>query len=298
MELLVVIGIIAVLAALLTPALMAAMDKAHETRTLSRIHQGELAAQAFFNDHGDYPPSHWAELDDIFEYDPDANGDYDTFDGLNDSSNPNTINEGIEVFLACVASQQGAYMEPPDDMLRDVDGQDAGDPEGDFDADVDGDYDPYDVYAATNWLFGGDGSPVFELVDWWGNPLVYFHNRDYADHDGWDQSAGEYYEPTDPDEQVEYADEQGALYPCYARSTYWRYDDDTSTGVPNVTGNHPNLNTFQLYSWGLDLQPGCAEAEDPGTGAPEGYPNPNQPGIWAGWTSKSGNLCNWEERAP
>ncbi|MHC5035635.1 MAG: type II secretion system protein, partial [Planctomycetota bacterium] len=85
-ELLVVVGIIALLAAMLTPALMAALDHAREGRTQGLIHQCELAAQAFFQDHGDYPPSHWSELDTVFETDPwnlfvgdedgDASGDY------------------------------------------------------------------------------------------------------------------------------------------------------------------------------------------------------------------------------
>ena len=69
-ELLVVIGIIAILAAMLMPALMAAMRRAHENATRNFVQQCEAAAQMYFNDYGDYPPSTWAELG-VWE-DPDG----------------------------------------------------------------------------------------------------------------------------------------------------------------------------------------------------------------------------------
>ncbi len=68
-ELLVVIGIIAILAGLLTPAVMAAMTKAHEAATVNTIRQVELGAQMFANDYGENPPSTWAQFDEVFEHD-------------------------------------------------------------------------------------------------------------------------------------------------------------------------------------------------------------------------------------
>jgi prepilin-type N-terminal cleavage/methylation domain-containing protein len=279
-ELLVVIAIIAVLAALLTPALRAAMDRAHETRTQSRIHQCEIAAQTFFGDYGDYPPATWEELDDVLEYDPDDDDVYDALDALDDTTDPNTINEGIEVFLACVASEQGAYMEPPADMLRNVDAPDAdadGVPEGDVDTASD------DVAEATNWLFNptSDQDPIWELVDWWGNPLVYFHNRDYAAHDGEDGGAFEDPLTTDPAsaEFLRYAAEDGTPILVYSR------------GVGGTaTGNYPNLGTFQLYSLGLNAEDYLLEGNSGFLGDVLYMPNSDP-----GWEAGNQVLTNWEE---
>jgi len=296
-ELLVVISIIIVLAGLLMPAIMAAMRKAHETQTLNLIHQCEVAAQSFFNDYGDYPPSTWAEVDELFKI-PNPNpadigtgsgwdgGLFSGISGTNgyrdQNSSPSTINEGIEVLTYCLATRNGGpYLQPSADQLGNTDGDHD-------DADLDGDG-TNDVRQATNPYFGGN--QVFELVDYWGNPLVYFHNRDYAAHDGW----------TDANlwadrlvEAVTYADSEGQTYPCYARWDDRVRPDGTSYGPgerpPLPTQNYPNLDGFQLYSWGYDAKPGCDES----TSTP-GTPNPNEPGYWPGWTGKSGNLCNWSE---
>jgi prepilin-type N-terminal cleavage/methylation domain-containing protein len=271
-ELLVVVAIIAVLAGLLMPALNHALNKAHESATLNRIHNCEIAASAFFNDHGDYPPTHWAELDALFEYDPNDDGVYDVFAGLDDTTNPSTVNEGGEVFTACVASRRGGpYMELDDSELRNVDDPDNTNVPNDADDLPDGDYDTAagDVAACTNWYFGG--SQIFEIVDWWGNPLVYFHNRDYYDYDGYDNTGA-----IDTGEAATYADLDGNHVNVFARST---------DGF--MTQNYPNLNSFQLYSWGLDELPGCLNNA--------GAPNPNEPGYYPGWTKASGNLTNWEE---
>ena len=280
-ELLVVIAIIALLAAMLTPAIIGAMRRGHDTKTMARIHQCELAAQAFFNDYGDYPPTHWDELDEFLKYDSDGGG-YDRADDevffvgtLDDTTSPSTVNEGIEVFLACVATQTGGpYLEPDGEWLRNVDYTDLA---GDLDTAAD------DVARATNWYLNPNSSamangdpfeadPIFEVVDWWGNPLVYVHNRDYTDYDGWD--AG-----WDPSEDVVYANREGGQMSCYARSYRG-----------TVTDNYPNLNSFQLYSWGDDEMAGCLEdPDDPG------MPVEPEPGWWPGWTKASGNLTNWEE---
>jgi prepilin-type N-terminal cleavage/methylation domain-containing protein len=269
-ELLVVMAIVAVLAGLLMPALAAALNKAHQSATLSRIHNCEIAATAFFNDYGDYPPTHWTELDALFEYDPEDDDAYNTFTNLalDDTTDPSTINEGIEVFAACVASRRGGpYLDFDESWLRNVDDPGVPDPTGDTDS-------TGDVADCTNWYFGGN--QIFEIVDFWGNPLVYFHNRDYYDYDGYDDATGDFGIVA---EAALYADIEGTHRDCYARST-----------AGFMTDNYPNLNSFQLYSWGLDEMPGCLVST---TSAPD--PNPNEPGYYSGWTAASGNLTNWEE---
>jgi prepilin-type N-terminal cleavage/methylation domain-containing protein len=313
-ELLVVIAIIVILAGMLTPALIMAMNKAHETATRSRIHQVETALQAFFDDYGDYPPTHWYEVDEFFKYDSNGDGVYvraddeiwfDPITGAgpggfvpDETTAPGTINEGSEVLAACLATRTGGpYLEPDADWLRNTDGPDAsGDVIGDLDTGG-------DVFRCTNWYFKTDD--IFELTDWWGNPLVYVHNRDYMDCDGWDEGAGAYQAPPAKQsspafvlgnafdatwtgvEAMPYADMDGSVIACYARSA-----------EGNVTGNYPNLNSFQLYSWGLDELPGCDQSlSTPGTPDPSsaGDNGEADDGQWAGWNGKSGNLMNWEE---
>ncbi len=262
-EMLVVMGIIAILAGILLPAIMAARRKAQEAATQTLINQCEIAATAFFNDYGDYPPSTWAELDefldvelDIFQVDDNALDTYvwPTTQGPFPRPHPwvSGLNEGIEVFLACVASQGSAYI--------DVDAGHLANTDADFDrdnGDVDLD-DKLDIHTATNWVFGGswpnNPQPVYELVDYWGNPLVYFHNRDYRTYDrtspGYGGAAAYYAWPeyatwdttVDPAEVVSVDDAEGTT-PVYS----------VSTSDLNVA---PQLQSYQLYSWGLDGQPG------------------------------------------
>ncbi|OHB72874.1 MAG: hypothetical protein A2Z25_05205 [Planctomycetes bacterium RBG_16_55_9] len=63
-ELLIVLGIIAILVGLLVPALSAVKNMARETKQKAQLSTIELALAAFKNDYGDYPPSSWtpAEL--------------------------------------------------------------------------------------------------------------------------------------------------------------------------------------------------------------------------------------------
>jgi type II secretory pathway pseudopilin PulG len=59
MELLIVLGIIALLVGLLVPALSAVRKMAKETKQKAQLSTIELALAAFKNDEGDYPPSDW-----------------------------------------------------------------------------------------------------------------------------------------------------------------------------------------------------------------------------------------------
>ncbi len=298
-ELLVVITIIAILAGLLMPAVIGAMRRAHETKTLNLIHQCEIAALAYYNDHGDYPPSTWAELLGDPALVPPA---------------AYAPNEGIEVLTACLASRNGGpYLDFSNDVLDSTDEEDT-----DLNGIPDVDVDDGTIAAHVNWYFRGidtDGDAIedlwrlFEIVDFWGNPLVYIHNRDYMAHDGWNGDPddedldGDPVDPTEfeappstptlylpqntlplpwaSSEPVPYVDSEGNLRPCYARS---------ASGF--VTQNYPNLDSFQLYSWGPDALPGCA-----GTAGLPGYatPNPSRPGICPGWDKNSRNLTNWQE---
>jgi hypothetical protein len=156
------------------------------------------------------------------------------------------------VLTVCLATRNGGpYLDVQEDMIRNIDtGQDYnadGEPDGDFDANLDG-FPGQDIRAATNYVFGG--SAIFELIDYWGNPLVYIQNRDYLDFDGWNDNttpadpSDDYWEDplAEPNpEYMLYADAEGNLMRLYARD---------GTGL--ATQNFPKLNGFQLFSIGAD----------------------------------------------
>src|SRR5438552_17688928 len=61
-ELLVVIGIMAILMAILLPAVSAAHERAKTVKCLSNLHQMFLAASVYTQDnHGTYPAAYWYE---------------------------------------------------------------------------------------------------------------------------------------------------------------------------------------------------------------------------------------------
>jgi type II secretory pathway pseudopilin PulG len=70
-EILIVLGIIAILVALLIPALAVVRNMAKETQQKAQLTTIEMGLTAFKNDYGDYPPSDWT-LDGT----PSINGDY------------------------------------------------------------------------------------------------------------------------------------------------------------------------------------------------------------------------------
>jgi len=270
-ELMVVMSIIAVLAAILIPGVHIARRRAQESATISRIHTYEMAAQGFREDFGDYPPSRWSELDYVFEdADVTAVGSpspqtVQVNGNDREAYPPSAVNEGIEVFLACVATQTGGpYIEVKEGIFGNTD----------YDYDVDeagGPDNKLDVLQSTNWVFGGaegvNHRPLFELVDYWGNPLVYVHNRDYAMMD-----------PNPP---------FNGTAPSYALDGYIIKDGDDATdtdieflqrpvsvGLSPELNVAPNLTGFQMYSFGYD-----GEAGD--------YTDPHEE-----WED---NLTNWKE---
>ena len=348
-ELLVVIGIITILAGLLTPAIMGAMRKAHEASTVNTIHQVELAAQAFMNDFGEYPPSTWAQFDELFEYDSSSPGlpgvpdgaynraDDEVFfefrentagfvggpnldptsgDGFGDQLGITAYNEGIEVLTACLATRNGGpYLEPDASLLSNTDGDREFNNLGDAN---DGNH----VARASNWYFSPNsgGDFLLEITDYWGNPLTYFRNDEYDERDGFYPGTDSYENPTvyfplgilppPPPagtgvEWARYVSAEGDIVVCYARSYLHHYDQTQVMWQENTTGNYPNLNEFQIYSWGSDEQPGCSQALDPTTGAAlldaagNAYGNPNEVldgnAQWPGWNADSENLTNWGE---
>ena len=70
-EILIVLGIIAILVALLIPALAAVRNMAKETQQKAQLATIEMGLTAFKNDYGDYPPSDWT-----LNGAPAMNGDY------------------------------------------------------------------------------------------------------------------------------------------------------------------------------------------------------------------------------
>lgn len=67
-ELLIVLGIIAILVGLLVPALSAVKKMAKETKQKAQLSTIELALAAFKNDYGDYPPSNWTPVELTGDY--------------------------------------------------------------------------------------------------------------------------------------------------------------------------------------------------------------------------------------
>lgn len=276
-ELMVVIAIIAILAGLLMPAIGAAMNKAHETSSSNTIHQCQIFATNYINDHGDFPPSTWR---DFFHVNPfkriDAATGHDVLDivplggdgvvddndyrqfrqdtfGVPFATNPVDLpiaNEGNEVFVACLASQDGGpYMQAGEKQL------------------VDSGIAALLIQTDTNWYF--KGANLLKLVDWWGNPFVYIHNRNYAMTDGDPANDGHAWA------SVTYTGRDGEI--IWALSRF-------SNGFKTNTA--PNLDSYQMYSFGSDeLEHLVAQP-----GPPPVYTVP------PGWTrSQMHFLANWEE---
>lgn len=139
MELLVAMGIIAVLAGLLIPVMGSARRSAATKATKALLERIKLACEAYSTDFGDFPPTSLAAL------------------GLSG----NGQNEGAESLIRCLTTklEKGPYLAFDESDLVNTDGDSLAraDPTA-------------SVIAARD---------LFEVADAWGNPLMYFHHRDY-----------------------------------------------------------------------------------------------------------------------
>jgi prepilin-type N-terminal cleavage/methylation domain-containing protein len=140
MELLVTIGIITIMAGLIFPAVTAARRSAGVKATKATIERIKLACESYYADFGDYPPTSLATL------------------GLP----TNGVNEGIESLVRCLTTRagHGPYLQFEEKEL----------------ANTDNDALPQKGDPTKSTI---ESRELFELVDAWGNPLIYFHNRDY-----------------------------------------------------------------------------------------------------------------------
>ena len=146
-ELLVVLGIIAILAGILTPSLMAMRKKAQRNEAALRIQRIEVALGSYQGDFGDYPPT---SIDE----------EYTDF-----TIGGNGVNDGAESLLGHLATQDqgGPYLgDVPEEWIENTDEDAVGDPA---------------FVEKIRWIYGD--AQLREIVDPWGNPYVYFHNRDY-----------------------------------------------------------------------------------------------------------------------
>ena len=171
-ELMVVIAIIAILAGLLMPAIGSALNRAHESSTLNLIHQCEIAATGFFNDHGVYPPSTYLEMFSMLNYDPNGDGTdrrlYDDpldADGYIDFGNAAVFPHPATPGPTTRASRSSWPVWPPGTAAPTCS------PATRNWATRMGIWtiSPATWPPATNWYFGA--SDLLEVVDWWGNPL-------------------------------------------------------------------------------------------------------------------------------
>ncbi|HVY60712.1 MAG TPA: prepilin-type N-terminal cleavage/methylation domain-containing protein [Planctomycetota bacterium] len=184
MELMIAIGIIAILAALIFPAMTAARRSAGVKATKATIERIKLACEAYFADFGDYPPSSLSAL----------------------GVSTNGVNEGAESLLRCLTTRagRGPYLQFEEKELVNTD-DDALPQRGD----------------PTKSSI--EARELFELADAWGNPLVYFHNRDYKG---------------------------GPRLERYIAATGERI---ACRPAPSAkTGSYPSLTTFMIWSIGPD----------------------------------------------
>lgn len=140
-ELLVVIAIIGILAAIIVAALGPAMGRGQKTACLADLNQMQTALSLYEDENRDYPPSSLKEL------------------GL---KHENNINSGVESLVACLSStaHQSTYFTFKDDKLDNTDS----------------DKSPIPLKQLTGSAFTNDN--LWEFIDPWGNPLIYFHYRD------------------------------------------------------------------------------------------------------------------------
>ncbi len=133
-------AVLAILAAIALPAINGARRSGMRSACKARIERIAAAIEQYAATFGDFPPTRLAEI------------------GVQRS---NGINEGIETLLRCLTTRRegGPFLEPDADEL------------GNTDEDSLRGEDPVASALGT--------AALLEFVDPWGQPLFYFHNRDY-----------------------------------------------------------------------------------------------------------------------
>lgn len=211
-ELLVVMAIIAIMAGLLMPAIGGALRLAHEASTRSTISQADISVTRFVDDYGELPADTWADVQGIF------NG---TLPFVGVSPGPEDYNQGSEAMMACLLTGNGGpYMEP----------------NGSATSNTDGDTDP-DVGPLVDSAVMTTALP--EMADYWGSPIVYVHNRNYYERDGFDNAAPGV---LDLNEYLAYVDADGNECRLFCAGP-----------DPNgLTGALPHISGAQMFSMGFD----------------------------------------------
>ncbi|MCU0722404.1 MAG: type II secretion system GspH family protein, partial [Planctomycetes bacterium] len=142
-EVLVVLAIIATLAAIVLPQIFSSSKSGEIAATNSRREALELSIKTYSSNWGDFPPSRMALL---------PFGKIDA---------PNEKNEGPEALVLALSTERknGPYTNWQEDWLGNCD---------------------TDKLASVPAKSAIKKSDLFEVVDFWGNPFVYIHCRDYG----------------------------------------------------------------------------------------------------------------------
>ncbi len=153
-EILVVLGIIALLGAVLMPKILSKSKIADVNAAKSFIMGVAAVLDAHAADAGNYPPSSLDKLETGVKA-------------------PNALNQGIETLVAYFYSKTRRDRGERNPLA---------DYEGRFLRNLDKDALPRSVTTF-------ESPELFEIVDPWGNPYVYFHWKDYGDASG-DRASG------------------------------------------------------------------------------------------------------------
>ncbi len=164
-ELLIVIGILSMLLVVLVPQLVEGKQTARIHECGLRIEAAAAAARAYESQRrfGDYPPDDFRDPDGTIKVPRDS------------------VNPGIESFLV---------------FLHRMDSREPGlSDHEDWFGNTDGD-------RSDTVLGRLDRKEKVELLDPWGNPIAYFHHRNYGEEQTYRMGGGEEGDPEEAEEQV------------------------------------------------------------------------------------------------
>jgi prepilin-type N-terminal cleavage/methylation domain-containing protein len=180
-EILVVLAIIATLAAIVLPQLFKSSESGEVAATQVRLDQLQNAIKVYESKWGDYPPSRLKWLKWL------------------KASGANTNNEGSEALVLALSTERknGPYLEWQEDYLKNCDD---------------------DRLSSVPEKISHSKADLFEVVDFWGNPFVYIHCRDYG-------------------KPVKYIDSEGERHTIKAQKS-------------KKLGTYHNANSYQMWSFG------------------------------------------------